>query len=109
MNKEEILKQAQQENAGKDVADLDAQHKGAYAAYFVGIILVILVNTVEGFVFGRTSYGGAMAVFAMGFTAFFIKYLALRKKHELFVALVYGGFTLMWLALWIMQLCRVIG
>ena len=109
MNREEILKQAQAENNGKDVADLDAQHKGAYAAYFVGIILIVLVNLVEGFVFGRASYGGTMAVFAMGFTAFLIKYLALRKKHELFVAIAYGGFTLMWLVLWILQLCGVIG
>ena len=34
MNREEILKQAQAENNGKDVADLDAQHreqKGGHA------------------------------------------------------------------------------
>ena len=66
MNKEDILQKAQAENKGKDVADLDAQHKGAYAAYFVGIILIVLVNMVEGFIFGRFSYGGTMAVFAMG-------------------------------------------
>lgn len=49
-----------------------------------------------------------MAVFAMGFTAFLIKYLMLRKKHELFVALIYGVLTLLWLILWILQLCGVI-
>lgn len=108
MNKEEILKQAQQENAGKDVADIEAQHRGAYRAYFVGVILIILIDFVEGFVFNRISYGATMAVFAMGFTAFLIKYLTLRKKHELFVAICYGGITLMWLVLWILQLCGVI-
>ncbi len=108
MNKEEILKQAQAENNGKDVADIEAQHRGAYAAYFVGIMLIIMVNVIEGFVFGRTGYGGTMAVFAMGFTAFLIKYITLRKKHELFVAICYGGFTLMWLVLWILQLTKVI-
>ena len=108
MNKEDILKQAQSENSGKDVADLDAQKRGAYVAYFIGIILIILVNFVEGFVFQRISYGGTMAVFTMGFTAFLIKYFTLRKKHELFVALIYGGFSVMWLVLWILQLCRVL-
>lgn len=108
MNKEDILKQAQSENKGKDFADYDAQKKGAYAAYFLGIILIILVNFAEGFVFQRISYGGTMAVFAMGFTAFLIKYVTLRKKHELFVAIMYGCFTIMWLVLWILQLCRVL-
>ena len=108
MNKEDILKMAQEENKGKDVADVEAQHKGAYKAYFVGIILIVLVNIVEGFVIGRISYGGTMAIFAMGFTAFLIKYMTLRKRHELFVALIYGLFTVMWLVLWILQLCGVI-
>ena len=108
MKKEDILLQAQQENNGRDMADLEAQKKGARIAYFIGIILIVLANTVEGFIFEHISYSGAMAVFAMGFTAFMVKYLTLRKKHELFVALVYGGFTVMWAVMWILQLCRVI-
>ena len=107
MNKEDILKMAQEENKGRDEADIEAQQRGAYRAYFVGIILIVLVNVVEGFVLDRISYGGTMAIFAMGFTAFLIKYITLRKKHELFVALMYGLFTLMWLVLWILQLCGV--
>lgn len=108
MNKEDVLKMAQQENKGKDVADLEAQQKGAYKAYFVGIILIILVNVVEGFVFDRISYGGTMAIFAMGFTAFMIKFRLRKKKHELFVTLCYGALSILWLVLWILQLCGVI-
>ena len=48
MNKEEILKMAQTENRGRDVADLDAQRKGAYFAYIIGICLIIAVDIVEG-------------------------------------------------------------
>lgn len=108
MNREEILAKAKNEGKGKDVADIEAQQKGAYRAYFVGIILIILVNVVEGHVFQRISYGGTMAIFAMGFTAFLIKYLTLRKKHELFVAICYGALTILWAVLWILQLCGVI-
>ena len=43
MNKEEILAKAQNENNGKDIADLDAQKKGAYIGYFVGIIGILLI------------------------------------------------------------------
>ena len=108
MNREDILKMAQKENKGKDVADLEAQKRGAYRAYFVGILLMVLVCVTEGFVLNRSNYGGIMAVFAMGFTAFLIKYVTLRKKHELITALLYGLMTLLWLTLWILQLCGVI-
>ena len=50
MEKEKILMQAQQENHGKDVADLDAQRRGAYIAYFVGLVLIIAWDVVEGIV-----------------------------------------------------------
>lgn len=105
MNKEDILRKAQDEGKGKDYADLEAQRRGAYRAYFVGILLIILVGFVEGFVFKQSNYGGTMAIFAMGFTAFLTKYILLRKRHELFVMLMFGVSTLVWAALWILHLC----
>lgn len=108
MNKEEILRQAQSENKGKDVADLDAQRRGAYFAYLIGICLIIVVDVVEGIVLHRISFGGNMAMFSMAFTAFLIKYRLRSKKHELFVALAYGVGAVTWAVLWILQLCGVI-
>ena len=108
MDKNEILEKAQKENKGKDAADIDAQHKGTYAAYFVGISLIILVDIVEGLVLNHISYGSNMAVFMMAFAAFITKYRVRGKKHELFVAIMYGLIGVMWLVLWILQLCEVI-
>lgn len=107
MNREDILKQAQAENNGRDVADLDAQKKGAYFAYLIGICLIVIVDIVEGIVLHRISYGCNMAMFAMAFTAFFTKYRALKKKHELFVAVCYGVGAVVWATLWVLQLCGV--
>lgn len=108
MNKEEILKMAQTENRGKDVADLDAQRKGAYFAYIIGICLIIAVDIVEGIVLHRISFGCNMAMFAMAFVAFFTKFRIHGKKHELFVAIAYGIGAVVWTVLWIMQLCGVL-
>ena len=108
MDKNEILALSREENKGKDVADIEAQHRGAYAAYFVGILLIIAVDIIEGAVFNRISYGCNMAIFMMSFTAFITKYSIRRKKHELFVALMYFAIGVMWLVLWILQLCGVI-
>ena len=108
MEKEEILAKAQAGNKGKDVADLDAQRKGAYIAYFVGLFLIIAWDIVEGIRFHHINYGGNMALFSMAFTAFLVKYVHLRKRHELIVALVYGAGSVTFLVLWVLQLVGVL-
>ncbi|MBQ2069981.1 MAG: hypothetical protein IJU64_04290 [Bacilli bacterium] len=107
MKKEEILLRAQEENKGRDVADLDAQRKGAYIAYFVGLFLIIVWDVVEGIRFHQINYGGNMALFAMASTAFSVKYIKIRKRHELLVALVYGLGAVTFSVLWILQLVGV--
>lgn len=107
MNREDILKKAQAENSGKDYADIEAQKSGTWAAYFVAVILVILVDTVNGFVLGYVNRGMDFVLFTMAFVAFLIKYIKLRKRHELFVTIFWGLLALMMLALWILQLCKV--
>ena len=72
MNKEEILAKAQNDNKGMDVADLEVQQKGAYIAYFVGIIGIILVDIINGIVFKVINHGPNMIISLMCFTAFII-------------------------------------
>lgn len=108
MKKEDVLKQAQTENKGKDMADLEAQKNGARTAYIVGILLMVTVNLVENLVYSRISYGGTMVVFAMGFTAFLHKYITLRKRHELVVTLLFGMCTAIYLVLWILRMCGAV-
>jgi hypothetical protein len=49
-----------------------------------------------------------MVLFAMASTAFLVKYIHLRKRHELFVSLAYGLGAVAFLVLWILQLIRVL-
>lgn len=107
MNREDILKRAQQENQGKDYADIEAQKSGTRAAYFIAVILVIIVDLVNGFVLGYVNRGMDFVLFTMAFVAFLTKYIKLRKRHELFVTIMWGLLALMMLALWILQLCGV--
>ncbi len=107
MNREDILKRAQQENNGKDYADIEAQKSGTRAAYFIAVILVIIVDLVNGFVLGYVNRGMDFVLFTMAFVAFLTKYIKLRKRHELFVAIMWGLLALMMLAMWILQLCGV--
>ncbi len=108
MNREDILKMAQSENKGKDVADLDAQRRGAYLAYLIGVCLIVAVDIVEGIILHRISYGCNMAMFVMAFVAFLTKFRLRAKKHELFVAIAYGIGAAGFAVAWILQLCGVI-
>ncbi|MBQ3331603.1 MAG: hypothetical protein IJG87_10555 [Ruminococcus sp.] len=107
MKKEDVLKKAQAENNGRDYADIEAQKSGTRAAYFVAVLLVIIVDLVNGFVLGYVNRGMDFVLFTMAFVAFLTKYIKLRKRHELFVTIMWGLLALMMLVLWILQLCGV--
>ena len=108
MNKKEILEKAQQENKGSDFADIEAQKNGARIAYVVGVIGVLIVCFINYWVTETFNYGPIAIIFLMAFVAFIVKFINLKKKHELLVAIMYGANTTLFLTLWILQLCRVI-
>ncbi len=107
MEKNEILKMAQEDNKGMDIADLEAQKKGAYIGYFIGIIGIILVDVINGVVFKTINHGPNMVIALMCFTAFIIKYIKLKKTHELIVSIIYALLAIMFLVFWILQLTKV--
>ena len=107
MEKEEILMKAQQENRGADLVDKQAQKEGAWIAYFVAVLAIILVDVVNGVVLKNVNRGADFALFSMAFTAFLIKYIKLRKRHELIVTICWGVGAIGMLVWWILQLCGV--
>ena len=108
MEKEEILRKAQAENRGKDEADRAVQKDGAWVAYIVGVIALIIVDTVNGFVLHNVNRGADFALFAMASVVFTVKYLKLKKPHELLVAIIWGILSISMLVVWILQLVGVI-
>ena len=108
MKKEEILTLAQNEGKERDLPDREAQRSGAWAAYIVGVILLIIVDTVNGLVLLNVNRGADFALFSMAFVVFLIKYIRLRKRHELITAIIWGALALSMLAVWIMQLAGVL-
>lgn len=108
MNREEILARAQNEGKQQDLPDREAQRSGAWAAYILGVVLLILVDVVNGFVLHNVNRGADFALFSMAFVLFLIKYLRLRKTHELIVAICWGLLSLCMLVIWILQLTGVL-
>ena len=107
MEKEEILAKAQKENNGVDLADRSVQKDGAWMAYIACVILVIIVDTVNGFVLHNVNRGMDFVLFTAAFIVFLVKYIRLRKKHELIPLILWGVLSISMLVVWILQLCRV--
>ena len=108
MNREDILAKARQEGKEQDLPDREAQRSGGWVAYLVGVVLLIIVDTVNGFVLHYVNRGADFALFSMAFVMFLIKYLRLRRRHELIIALIWGALALSMLAVWVLQLTGVI-
>ena len=108
MNREEILAKAQNEGREQDLPDREAQRSGAWASYIVGVVLLILVDTVNGFVLHYVNRGPDFALFSMACVMFLIKYRRLRRRHELIIGIVWGVLALGSLAVWILQLTGVL-
>lgn len=107
MNKEEILAKAQSEGKEKDLPDIEAQKSGAWIAYIIGVILLIVVDTVNGFVLHNVNRGADFALFSMAFAVFLTKYIRLRKRHELVITIIWGVLAFSMLIVWILQLTGV--
>ena len=108
MDREEILAMAQSEGKERDLPDREAQRSGAWMSYIVGVVLLIIVDTVNGFVLHNVNRGADFALFSMAFVMFFTKYLHLKRRHELIVAIVWGVLALSMLTVWILQLTGVL-
>ena len=56
MTREEILEKSQNENKGKDVADIETSKTGFMIGWIMMSVLSLIVMVVDGIVFGRVSF-----------------------------------------------------
>lgn len=89
MNKEEILEKSRKENKNKDIAEIDTTNSASKIAAIAGALLCVLISSLDWY-FTKTVNFACWAInFGILSTLFGIKYLRLRRKHELFVTAVY--------------------
>ena len=106
MNREEILAKSKQENHGQDIANLEVSKASMLFGWITAVCMLAFVAVVEALVHDRMNSGIFFAVMA-GCSAIFInKYLKLRKRHELYIAIVYIIATVAFLISWILQLTK---
>ncbi len=106
MNREEILARSQQENRGQDVADLEVSKASMKLGWIIVVCLLAFVSVVDAIVFERMNSEVFFAVLAATSAVFFSKYLKLRKRYELVIAVIEAVAAAAFLISWILQLVR---
>ena len=72
------------------------------------MVLLIVVDTLNGLVLHSVNRGADFALFSMAFVMFLTKYRRLRKKHELIATVFWGLLALAMLIIWVLQLMGVL-
>ena len=89
MNKEEILELSRKENKNQNIFEKEVLALGnTYACICAGILATIFF-VIQIFTGGGLHYGLYAIVFSMPMAGFWVKYIKMHRKHELFVAIGY--------------------
>ena len=89
MNKEEILEKSRAENKNKDIYELEVVKQSGTSTVIVMMVLATIFFAAQIFVGGGTNWGLWAIVFSAYMTTFWVKYIRLRRKHELVMAIAY--------------------
>lgn len=107
MEKDEILELAQKDNKNLDIADLEAQKSAAMIGYYIVALGILIVTIVDKLVLDKFNFGAITACLLMFSVAFLVKYIKIKKKHELMVSLIYFLGFIAGLVCWILELTKV--
>lgn len=89
MNREEILKKSRAENKNKDIYEQEILKQANTSAVIVMLVLATVFFVTQVLIGGGTNWGFWALVLSVFMTTFWVKYIKLRRKHELVIAIVY--------------------
>ncbi len=89
MNKEEILERSRAENRNKDIYELEIIKQASAKATIVMVALVGVFTVVQMLLGGGIHWGLWALSFTPEMVTLWAKYMGLRRKHEIVMAIVY--------------------
>lgn len=89
MNKDEILAKSRAENKNKDVYEQEVLKQASRSAVLVQMILATIFFVTQIFVGKGINWGLWALVFSANMTINWVKYIKLRRRQELMIAIAY--------------------
>lgn len=103
MNKDEILEKSRRENKNKDIAEIEVINRASSIATSVGMLVCCLISVLDVLFTDKVNCITWTIYFSMLGTRFLVKYIKLRKKHELFFSLIYLIISIAFFVMYIMD------
>ena len=94
MDKEEVLAKSRMENKNRDIYEQEVLKEANDAAVIVMMVLAVVFFTAQLLTGGGMNWSIWALAFSANMTTCWVKYIKLRRKHELALALVYTALVL---------------
>ena len=104
MNREEILEKSRQENKNRDEMEKDALAKAGQKACAVGGLVCAAIIILEAIFAEQVNMSTWAVYLSMTGTMLLVKYLRLKKKHELVFGLIQLVLAAIFLVMYVVRL-----
>ncbi len=101
MNKEKKKKKSRAENQNQDIYEQEVLKQAGTSAVTVMMLLAVVFFSVQAIVGGGMNWGLWALVLSGNMATFWVKYIKLRRNHELVMAVIYT------IAVSAMSLCHI--
>lgn len=106
MDKEEILEKSRRENKNKDLEEMQVLTWAVGIATRVGLLICCLLSVLEVLFRDRVNMASYTIFFGILGTTMLLKYVKLRRKHELLIAIIYLA---LFVFFFVLHLCSLVG
>ncbi len=95
MNKEEILQASRKENQNKDIYELEVISRAQRVGGLIGVGITFALMVIERVILERdTNYGYFLIILSAGAGLWIYKAAKMKKKHELFLGILWIVFAI---------------
>jgi hypothetical protein len=94
MNKDEILAKSREENKNQDIFEKEVLRDAGGIEAIAAAVLATIFFIIQIFVGEGMNYGLYAVVFSIPTTGFIVKSIRMKRKHEIWTAIIYTLLTL---------------
>ncbi len=107
MDKEEILARSREENKDRDFVEAEALAKASTIALGAGLIVGGLLSVLHAIFADKPDYGIWTVYFSVLATTMIVKFVKLRRRHEMAIGLIYLGFCVFFFVFYLRDALRI--
>lgn len=101
MDKDEILAKSREENKDRDFVEAEVLNRANSIALSVSLTICALVSALHAIFRDSVDYAVWIVQFGILSTVMLVKFAKLRRRHELFLGLMYAGFSLFFFVIYL--------